>query len=882
MHGSRWSARAIVQILLLVAVPWAATAQTVCKSGGSDVFPVAVDDVVPWPAGTVLINVLANDHDPDGGAVRLVTHGPTPNGTVTISGSQISFTPAPGASFAEFSYTIEDDDVPAGQASALVTVGESGVPAGPPPLDFASSCIGVVCSFQLLTTSTLDELRETAWDFGDLQKTPPFYRSIGAFHEYAGPLAGATTKNVSVTVSYFSGATVTKTKAIQLTALADLVSFSILTSPAYNSQHNVGGVRVRLKILEARLDSSTLDFNNWAFEISWGDGTVSEPFIPGTLANHPQGKTADHVFPRPGTYQVTFRARRRKAGFPGQFDRDVPFVQSVSVVNAPPMPSFTATIGADLRTVTFDPTSSNDDENAGFGAHEWDFGDGSTAPGTIVELAPGNLRVGTITHRYAGAGPFEVTLRIVDRHGEAASLTQTLSGVTNPAPNASFFARCYGRMCRFDASASTDNSKVVTYIWDFGDGSEQMVVADNPIAGWIYRRDGCFTPKLTVVDDGLAKASATQPYTVSAVLPAKDGAALVDLHRSGATASNLNGVLEPGEKVMLELFTKNPSTTEEAFMFGTLTSIASSQPGTYRIRDGSSEYGAFVPKGGLNDCWSWDSDTSQCYAIEVVKPATRPALHWDVSVTEALQIGGDLVDRPYAVHVGASFSDVAVGSPFYPFIETLLHEGITRGCGDDRFCPGTALTREQAAVQVMSGLFKYLGQPVSLPACTSAPFADVPCSSPYAQWILALKQRGIINGCDSAGNFCPQRAMTRAEVAVTLLRALNPAQTTPACTNLFSDAPCGVHWAAPWLEEMFRRGFSGGCGTGTYCPDAAITREQFAPQLVQAFALMPVRGLCVPGAVPLPVGAASEGPPDGLPQLIHPAPVELPIQEVQQ
>jgi hypothetical protein len=53
------------------------------------------------------------------------------------------------------------------------------------------------------------------------------------------------------------------------------------------------------------------------------------------------------------------------------------------------------------------------------------------------------------------------------------------------------------------------------------------------------------------------------------------------------------------------------------------------------------------------------------------------------------------------------------------------------------------------------------------PACTGPTFADVPCSSPFAPWVDEAARRGITAGC-GGGNYCPARAVTRAQMAVFL------------------------------------------------------------------------------------------------------------------
>lgn len=45
------------------------------------------------------------------------------------------------------------------------------------------------------------------------------------------------------------------------------------------------------------------------------------------------------------------------------------------------------------------------------------------------------------------------------------------------------------------------------------------------------------------------------------------------------------------------------------------------------------------------------------------------------------------LQKRWTLHVGGSFGDVPRGSPFYRFVEALLHRGVTSGCGPGAFCP---------------------------------------------------------------------------------------------------------------------------------------------------------------------------------------------------
>jgi hypothetical protein len=52
----------------------------------------------------------------------------------------------------------------------------------------------------------------------------------------------------------------------------------------------------------------------------------------------------------------------------------------------------------------------------------------------------------------------------------------------------------------------------------------------------------------------------------------------------------------------------------------------------------------------------------------------------------------------------------------------------------------------------------------------------------------------------------------------------------------FGDVPTD-HWAAKWIKQLAAEGITGGCGSGNYCPDTPVTRAQMAVFLVKTFNL---------------------------------------------
>lgn len=89
----------------------------------TNALPGAVDDsiTIDQDSGAVVIDVLANDSDPDGDALVIVAVSEAVNGSVDNNGNHVTYTPNSGFFGTDsFSYTVDDGN--GGTASAVVTV----------------------------------------------------------------------------------------------------------------------------------------------------------------------------------------------------------------------------------------------------------------------------------------------------------------------------------------------------------------------------------------------------------------------------------------------------------------------------------------------------------------------------------------------------------------------------------------------------------------------------------------------------------------------------------------------------------------------------------------------------------------------------------------
>jgi IPT/TIG domain/S-layer homology domain len=121
-----------------------------------------------------------------------------------------------------------------------------------------------------------------------------------------------------------------------------------------------------------------------------------------------------------------------------------------------------------------------------------------------------------------------------------------------------------------------------------------------------------------------------------------------------------------------------------------------------------------------------------------------------------------------------------------------------------------------------------------VPPACTGVFPDVPCSNPFAIWIEQLAEEGITGGC-GGGNYCPNNPVLRQQMAVFLLKALHGSGfTPPPCNGDFTDVPCPSQFA-DWIEQLAAENITGGCGGTNYCPAQAVRRDQMAAFLYNTF-----------------------------------------------
>jgi hypothetical protein len=186
--------------------------------------------------------------------------------------------------------------------------------------------------------------------------------------------------------------------------------------------------------------------------------------------------------------------------------------------------------------------------------------------------------------------------------------------------------------------------------------------------------------------------------------------------------------------------------------------------------------------------------------------------------------------------------DVPDTHPFYKEIAFLLkNNGLADFCEAGRFCPDSTTTRGTMAQFIVRSL--YGSDSFTYPAAPY--FTDVPNTHPLFKYIQVMRQLEITAGC-TATSYCPDLPVTRGQMAVFIVRALQSKNRVPQTAinefayttgQQFSDVPSS-HMFYPYIQRLKDLGITSGCSVTAYCPEDPNTRGQISVFLARGlFAL---------------------------------------------
>ena len=174
------------------------------------------------------------------------------------------------------------------------------------------------------------------------------------------------------------------------------------------------------------------------------------------------------------------------------------------------------------------------------------------------------------------------------------------------------------------------------------------------------------------------------------------------------------------------------------------------------------------------------------------------------------------------------FGDVASDSVFAGDVEALAGLGVLdrTGCGEGLFCPHEPIVRWVMAVWLVRVLDGADPDPAA-----AVRFSDVDASVWWSAHVERLAELGVTVGCGDGSRFCPDDPVTRAQMAVFLVRAFD---LEPAPSAGFADTVGS--WAEDQIDALYEAGVTVGCGVEPlrFCPEQATTRGEMTAFLNRA------------------------------------------------
>jgi len=242
----------------------------------------------------------------------------------------------------------------------------------------------------------------------------------------------------------------------------------------------------------------------------WGDGKKSTT----SFVNSGDEASISHVWAKPGTYNVKAQAEDRNSA-----KSEWSTVLEVTIENTPPdKPGAPSGPPLGQPEIAYTYYASTTDPNDDQITYVFDWGDGTTSRTEAV----GSGETVSLPHAWAKSGEYSVRVSATDSNGASSDWSEALVvvvGTEEQIPPVAIIAAApmeliEGETVSFGASESSDqNGEIVSYDWDFDDGSTGTGVN----VEHTYARSGQYTTTLTVTDnDGL---SATNGVSITVAPP---------------------------------------------------------------------------------------------------------------------------------------------------------------------------------------------------------------------------------------------------------------------------------------------------------------------------------------------------------------------------
>lgn len=158
-------------------------------------------------------------------------------------------------------------------------------------------------------------------------------------------------------------------------------------------------------------------------------------------------------------------------------------------------------------------------------------------------------------------------------------------------------------------------------------------------------------------------------------------------------------------------------------------------------------------------------------------------------------------------------------------VEILAGAGVIAGVDGKNYQPDRAITRAEMA--------RILVQALELPKEEGGTtFGDVPESRWYTAYVAAASKAGLLKGYED-GSFCPERNISREELAAVLARVLKLKDPSGPGV-VYTDSSEVSDWARNSVAAAFAAGLVSGYPDGTFKPKRDVTRAECAAMVYRA------------------------------------------------
>ncbi len=375
----------------------------------------------------------------------------------------------------------------------------------PPVAEFNLTVAALNATVNASASSDPDgRIVEYAWDWGDGDNAS----GVSAAHSYRAPGDYA----VTLRVTDDAGATATATHVAQTSRPPNKPPVALFDVAVSNLTVDVNGTA-----------SYDPDGTLQASYYEWGDGQ-SSPGATAALLGQPQigsDLVSTHTYGAAGQYVIVLHVEDDRGG-----QANVSHSVNVSVPPGvvPPVATFRATV-ADGMKVLVDASNTTGWNLTGY-AWRWD-----PSAGADETTTP------NATHVYSTPGRHTIQLTVTDGYGQTSTAFQNVTLASRP-PTPSMTLSVSGLEVTGDAFGSAGEGRIVSYSWDWGDGSSSL----GPTASHRYASPGPHEVRLTVTDAyGISNAT-TQEVDAEAVVAAPTPAA------SNVTTTSPPAATSPAEK----------------------------------------------------------------------------------------------------------------------------------------------------------------------------------------------------------------------------------------------------------------------------------------------------------------------------------------------